>query len=151
MSRLSRPVAADGRSGGASRSGRLAQLVEHLVYTERVGGSSPSPPTTTESKSMPAGKLRGPSFFRSLLAAVVLLALPASGARAMDFSLQTVSDGSCRAHCPRVIVAEGQISNSTPHEFVQFLRDNVGDRDMRTVVLPNFQGGYVIASMELAG
>jgi hypothetical protein len=25
--------------------GRLAQLVEHLVYTERVGGSSPSPPT----------------------------------------------------------------------------------------------------------
>jgi Methyltransferase FkbM domain len=28
--------------------GRLAQLVEHLVYTERVGGSSPSPPTTPE-------------------------------------------------------------------------------------------------------
>jgi hypothetical protein len=27
------------------KSGRLAQLVEHLVYTERVGGSSPSPPT----------------------------------------------------------------------------------------------------------
>jgi hypothetical protein len=25
--------------------GRLAQLVEHLVYTERAGGSSPSPPT----------------------------------------------------------------------------------------------------------
>src|SRR6478735_4710708 len=31
----------------ASRTvGRLAQLVEHLVYTERVGGSSPSPPTS---------------------------------------------------------------------------------------------------------
>jgi hypothetical protein len=27
-------------------SGRLAQLVEHLVYTERVGGSSPSAPTS---------------------------------------------------------------------------------------------------------
>ena len=26
--------------------GRLAQLVEHLVYTEEVGGSTPSPPTT---------------------------------------------------------------------------------------------------------
>ena len=25
--------------------GRLAQLVEHLAYTERVGGSIPSPPT----------------------------------------------------------------------------------------------------------
>ena len=29
----------------ALSSGRLAQLVEHLVYTENVGGSSPSPPT----------------------------------------------------------------------------------------------------------
>src|SRR5262249_41632127 len=28
------------------RAGRLAQLVEHLVYTEEVGGSSPSPPTS---------------------------------------------------------------------------------------------------------
>ena len=28
------------------RSGRLAQLVERLLYTERVGGSSPSPPTS---------------------------------------------------------------------------------------------------------
>jgi hypothetical protein len=26
--------------------GRLAQLVERLVYTENVGGSSPSPPIT---------------------------------------------------------------------------------------------------------
>ncbi len=26
--------------------GRLAQLVEHLVYTERVSGSSPLAPTT---------------------------------------------------------------------------------------------------------
>ena len=29
-----------------TEKGRLAQLVEHLVYTERVGGSSPSAPTT---------------------------------------------------------------------------------------------------------
>ena len=28
-----------------SREGRLAQLVEHLVYTERVSGSSPLAPT----------------------------------------------------------------------------------------------------------
>jgi hypothetical protein len=31
---------------GFPERGRLAQLVEHLVYTERVGGSSPSAPTT---------------------------------------------------------------------------------------------------------
>jgi hypothetical protein len=29
--------------------GRLAQLVEHIVYTDRVGGSSPSPPTIFKS------------------------------------------------------------------------------------------------------
>ena len=29
-------------------NGRLAQLEEHLVYTEGVGGSSPSSPTTQE-------------------------------------------------------------------------------------------------------
>ena len=34
--------AADGYN---PRRGRLAQLVERLVYTENVGGSSPSPPT----------------------------------------------------------------------------------------------------------
>ncbi len=28
--------------------GRLAQLEEHLVYTEGVGGSSPSSPTNTQ-------------------------------------------------------------------------------------------------------
>src|SRR3954449_9759063 len=31
--------------------GRLAQLVEHLVYTERVGGSSPSPPTIPNART----------------------------------------------------------------------------------------------------
>lgn len=34
---------------GPATTGRLAQLVEHLVYTERVGGSSPSPPTMSAS------------------------------------------------------------------------------------------------------
>src|ERR1700730_2999223 len=32
--------------------GRLAQLVEHLVYTERAGGSSPSPPTNARHAAM---------------------------------------------------------------------------------------------------
>ena len=39
---------ADAQYGVSSRFyllGRLAQLVEHLVYTERVIGSSPLPPT----------------------------------------------------------------------------------------------------------
>lgn len=34
------------RNAARRRIGRLAQLVERLLYTERVGGSSPSPPTS---------------------------------------------------------------------------------------------------------
>ncbi len=46
-------LAARGRS--PDRSGRLAQLVEHLVYTERVGGSSPSAPTSFWNQRMSGG------------------------------------------------------------------------------------------------
>ena len=100
---------------------------------------------------MSAGKIRDLSrFVAAALAACGLVALLAGGARAMEFHLQSVGYGAeCRAHCPRVIVAQGQISNSTPEEFIEFLRENAGDRDLRTVVLINSQGGYVVASMEL--
>ena len=40
--------------------GRLAQLVEHLVYTERVIGSSPLPPTI-ESSGGVAQLVRAPA------------------------------------------------------------------------------------------
>ena len=48
------PVLADvlAHHGGRrdkGRFGRLAQLVERLLYTQDVGGSSPSPPTTLRS------------------------------------------------------------------------------------------------------
>jgi hypothetical protein len=80
--------------------------------------------------------------------ALTLLLAGAAGARAMDFRLETLRAG-CSAGCPQVIVAEGQIANSTPGEFLQFLRNNGGRRDLRTVVFLNSEGGYVIASMEL--
>ncbi len=35
-------------SADQHKIGRLAQLVERLLYTQDVGGSSPSPPTTLE-------------------------------------------------------------------------------------------------------
>ena len=40
-----RPLAPLTARGDKSRHGRLAQLVERLLYTQDVGGSSPSPPT----------------------------------------------------------------------------------------------------------
>jgi hypothetical protein len=41
-----RPLANDGARSDKGAFGRLAQLVERLLYTQDVGGSSPSPPTT---------------------------------------------------------------------------------------------------------
>jgi hypothetical protein len=43
-----------GANGGdeGSRGGRLAQLVERLLYTQDVGGSSPSPPTNDSVSAM---------------------------------------------------------------------------------------------------
>jgi hypothetical protein len=68
----------------------------------------------------------------------------------MTFRLEAMRlGGPCGAHCPQVIVADGQISNSTPDEFLQFLRENAGRHDLRTVVFLNSDGGYVVASMEL--
>jgi hypothetical protein len=98
-----------------------------------------------------AGRIRQSSrAFAFLAAAAGLFVLFPAGARAMEFRLQSLADGTgCRSHCPRVIVAEGQITNSTPDEFLAFLRENAGDHDLRTVVLINSAGGYVVASMEL--
>ncbi len=80
----------------------------------------------------------------------LLAAVSHANAQSMSFRLASLADGSgCRSHCPHVIVAEGQIGNSTPHEFLDFLRENASDRDLRTVVFLNSQGGYVVASMEL--
>lgn len=42
---LERRPKTKGKSKQFQELGRLAQLVEHLVYTERVGGSNPSLPT----------------------------------------------------------------------------------------------------------
>ncbi len=47
-----------GRTDYLMADGRLAQLVEHLVYTERVGGSSPSPPTSKDLKALHSGAER---------------------------------------------------------------------------------------------
>jgi hypothetical protein len=86
-----------------------------------------------------------------LLAAFSLILAAAAPAAAMDFRLEGVPEGGgCRGgHCPQVIVAEGQITNSTPEEFKAFLRENRVNQDLRTVVFLNSQGGYVVASMEL--
>ena len=103
---------------------------------------------------MPNRMARG--FLRRLIAgaASALIAgaalLPASAAQAMTFRLQSLAGATgCREHCAQAIVAEGQITNSTPGEFIAFLRENALNHDLRTVVFLHSEGGYVVASMEL--
>jgi hypothetical protein len=131
--------------------GRLAQLVEHLVYTERVGGSRPSLPTTLCVARTP----RLVSFRRGLavLFAILAVSLVAPAARAqqspMKFRVARMDSASCGAKCPRIVVAEGVIEEGTPLEFIDFMRTAVYSSGLRSVVFLNSPGGNVVASMEL--
>lgn len=54
---------------------------------------------------------------------------------------------SCGADCPTVISATGQISQSTPGRFLDFIESHNGS-DLHAVVFLDSPGGRVIASME---
>jgi len=90
--------------------------------------------------------------FKTLLAGIVTAAsffAFAGAARAdMQFSLTTIG-GNCGANCPSAIVADGEITDSTPDQFIAFVRANSRSRNVRSVVLLNSPGGKVVASMEL--
>ncbi len=66
----------------------------------------------------------------------------------MTFSLASLG-GACGARCPQAIVADGEISDSTPDEFLSFVRSHARSGDVRSIVLLNSPGGKVVASMEL--
>src|ERR1043166_3998139 len=61
--------------------GRLAQLVERLLYTQDVGGSSPSPPTTTTATQGEAAS-PGRRFLRKEMRGLAQLELADDNARA---------------------------------------------------------------------
>jgi hypothetical protein len=121
--------------------GRLAQLVEHLVYTERVGGSSPSPPTTGRSS-------RRAGLALALLVLAVFAPRPTlADSGSMTFRVEPLETGGCGARCPHVIVAEGVIETDTPQAFVDFLKSGGSDGSLRRIVFFNSRGGNVVASM----
>lgn len=96
---------------------------------------------------------------RKLLRATCALALvmifarviSATGAyaRPMAFKLAPLNDPRrCRAHCPAVISASGEIVDSTPQDYVNFLARHINDSRLRIVVFLNSPGGKVLASMK---
>lgn len=88
------------------------------------------------------------AFITGAAAALSFLAFGGPAAADMQFSLTTIG-GNCGARCPQAIVADGEISDSTPDDFVAFVRAHARGRDVRSVVLLNSPGGKVVASMEL--
>ena len=79
-----------------------------------------------------------------------LCAAPAAFAQTMSFKLVPAGDPSqCRGQCLELIAAEGEITDATPKAFGDFIRSNLGDRRIRSVVLFQSPGGDVRASMQL--
>ncbi len=81
-----------------------------------------------------------------------LLALLGNPALAgdMTFARVTIDQASgCGRQCLQVIVAEGEIVQTTPQALIDFLKQTQKTPGLRNVVLLHSQGGRVVASMEL--
>ena len=144
--------------GSSELFGRLAQSVERLVYTENVGGSSPSPPTASRPR-------RTASFAARLgLAASVVLSATAAlspgralAAEPMTFELLTVAGAApcSKRRCSNaevradVIGAQGEITNDTAASFQAFVQSHGADPDFRPLVMLSSPGGTVVGAMKL--
>ncbi|MDP2355438.1 MAG: hypothetical protein Q8M31_05175 [Beijerinckiaceae bacterium] len=86
---------------------------------------------------------------RAGLASIAVLA-GCLAAHAAPMTFRTMPVGAnCGSRCPLMIVAEGDITLSTPDRFVEFVQRQSRDPRMRGVVLINSPGGRVGASMQL--
>ena len=63
------------------RRGRLAQLVERLLYTQDVGGSIPSPPTSLRKRSAAKAAAPKPAWAKAGRVRLLRLGKPASEAQ----------------------------------------------------------------------
>ncbi|MBU3890492.1 MULTISPECIES: hypothetical protein [Methylosinus] len=87
--------------------------------------------------------------FVLLLVSAALSAAASAKAEEMSFRLATTANDHCAEHCPRVIVAEGEIVEDTADAFVGFLREQGRETELRSIVLLDSPGGRVVASMQL--
>ena len=76
------------------------------------------------------------------LALALLVQTAAAQAEDMTFRLVPIGDpAKCKSRCVDAIAADGEITNSTPDEFVAFLMRTFRDPRVRSVVLLNSPGG----------
>lgn len=89
----------------------------------------------------------GARFLKGMAVAGALgLSAGTAGAAGMRFSTTPITAG-CAADCPRVMVAEGQITSDTPQKFLQFAREQLARPGLYNVVMINSPGGSVEASI----
>lgn len=69
----------------------------------------------------------------------------------MSFQVTPVGavNGICGHKCAEIISAEGEITNDTADQFLQFLSQHVSDNAIRPVVLLESPGGTVVGAMQL--
>jgi hypothetical protein len=84
-----------------------------------------------------------------LLALALCLTAASAWAEGMNFGLITLGDARCEAHCPQVVAARGEISDSTAEDLLGFLGDHLHSGAVRSILLLDSPGGKVMASMEL--
>lgn len=93
--------------------------------------------------------------FRRVLAAggfsaMLFLGTPFA-ARAMEFTTIPVTERCDRSHCPRAVIAEGEITADTPNKFARFLREELQLPGLHAVVFLNSPGGNVESAQQFGG
>jgi len=83
-------------------------------------------------------------------ALVTIFGLSGANAASMTFRAEPVGTASdCRNDCPKVIVADGIITKTTPDDLAKFIRGHLDDRLFRNVIFLNSPGGSVSPAMRL--
>src|SRR5262249_30229602 len=117
------------------------------VYTERVGGSSPSPPTMVPLEEL-AVQLRFTGLIAVALLAGLAAAVSGAPASAMTFRIVPLAPGEFCGHgLVQVIAAEGEITEQTAQDFVAFANENMGTQP-RNVLFLDSPGGNVVGALE---
>jgi hypothetical protein len=99
-----------------------------------------------------ASKLNWPPMTRStiplffVVAALFAALAAASPAAAMNFRTAAIG-GACKARCPVVIVATGEIDDGTDREFVAFLQ-GLPNNQVRRLMFIHSPGGSLLGSMK---
>jgi hypothetical protein len=114
-------------------------VAELLAYAESVGRWSPSPSS---------GRSVGWPVLAPLVAILGFLLQAEAEPGSMTFRVAPLEKGQCGARCLHVIIADGIIETDTPLAFVDFLRAESSDANLRHIVFLNSRGGDAVASMD---